>query len=171
LHRNQKDPYVADSFGSMTPNRVAALVSLLVERCPVSVGFHGHDNMGMALLNSVAAMNAGATWIDSTVAGMGRGAGNTATEELCMLLDAQGNARFDTLLERHFSALKERYGWGASVLYRVAAQRRLHPMYVQELPTGEGLDASARADMLRAIPSDRASTFDRGVLEAVVHAR
>ena len=162
--------YLADSFGSMTPGRVTALVRALGARCSRPIGFHSHDNMGLALVNSLAAIAAGASWIDSTVAGMGRGAGNTATEELCLLLDGDVNPGFDRLLERHFAALKERYGWGRNVLYRIAGQRRLHPMYVQALGMTPALGADALARVVRAIPDNRASAFDPVVLEGALNA-
>ncbi|HET9642293.1 MAG TPA: hypothetical protein VFP68_02805 [Burkholderiaceae bacterium] len=163
--------YLADSFGSMQPGRVTALVSDLLAATRAPVGFHAHNNMGMALLNSVAAIHAGATWIDSTVAGMGRGAGNTATEELCTLLNGQAPAAMNELLIHHFSALKQQYGWGESILYRIAAQRQLHPMYVQALPTDASRDMPWLARLVQAIPQDRAASFDRRVLEAVLHER
>lgn len=162
--------YVADSFGSMRPSRVAHLVSGLRSAGVAAVGFHSHNNMGMALLNSVAAMDAGAAWIDCTVAGMGRGAGNAATEELCTLLDPERQTVLNDLLVKHFSALKQQYGWGENVLYRLAAQRQLHPMYVQSLASEAAGDVEKLADLVYAIPMDKAASFDRGVLEAVRNA-
>lgn len=162
--------YLADSFGSMRPARVAHLVSGLRSSGVARVGFHSHDNMGMALLNSVAAMQAGATWIDCTMAGMGRGAGNTATEELCALLDPERPVVLNDVLLRHFSALKQQYGWGASILYRLAAQRQLHPMYVQSIAADMPCDVEKLADVVHAIPQEKAASFDRRVLEAVLNA-
>lgn len=162
--------YLADSFGSMRPARVAQLVSALCSAGAARVGFHSHDNMGMALLNSVAAMQSGATWIDCTVAGMGRGAGNTATEELCALLDPARPAALDDVLLRHFPALKQQYGWGASILYRLAAQRQLHPMYVQSLAADTPSDVEKLAGVVHAIPPEKAASFDRRVLEDVLNA-
>jgi len=161
--------YLADSFGSMNPIGVTHLVSLLRSFDAASVGFHSHDNMGMALLNSVAAMNAGATWIDCTVAGMGRGAGNTATEELCTLLEPERQTVLNDLLVKHFSALKQRYSWGESILYRLAAQRQIHPMYVQSLAARAAYDVEKLADLVRAIPGDKAASFDHHVLETVLN--
>jgi len=158
--------YVADSFGSMTPGRVTELVERLRAAMDAPVGFHAHDNQGLALLNAMAAIDAGATWIDATVAGMGRGAGNVATEQLCTLLATGQDDVFDALLARHFSTLKVRHGWGGNVLYRIAAQRRLHPMYVQALPQR---DMGELADVVRSIPSKSAGAFDRQVLEEVLH--
>ena len=46
------------------------------------MGIHAHDNLGLALKNSISAYKNGANWIDSTILGMGRGPGNVKTEEL-----------------------------------------------------------------------------------------
>jgi 4-hydroxy 2-oxovalerate aldolase len=73
--------YVVDSYGAMLPADVHRYVSAVNQRFPV-VGFHGHDNLGMANINSITAWSAGATLVDSTLNGIGRGAGNAASESL-----------------------------------------------------------------------------------------
>ena len=72
--------YLADSNGSMTPDRVEQLVSTIRNICDCQIGFHAHDNIGLAMSNSIAALNAGATFMDSSLRGMGKGAGNLKLE-------------------------------------------------------------------------------------------
>jgi len=83
--------YVVDSAGAMLPHdaaqRVAALRSALTRS---SVGFHGHNNLGLGVGNTLAALEAGADWVDGTLRGLGAGAGNTATELLAAVLDRMG---------------------------------------------------------------------------------
>jgi 4-hydroxy-2-oxovalerate aldolase len=76
--------YVTDSAGALTPDATAARVTALREAVPadVDVGFHGHQNLGLAIGNSLAAAHAGATWIDGCTFGLGAGAGNAPTELL-----------------------------------------------------------------------------------------
>jgi 4-hydroxy-2-oxovalerate aldolase len=76
--------YVTDSAGALVPAATAARVRALREALPdeVAVGFHGHQNMSLGVGNSLAAIEAGATWIDGCVCGMGAGAGNAPTEVL-----------------------------------------------------------------------------------------
>lgn len=74
--------YVTDSAGSMLPEDVAARVRGLRKalKKTTEVGFHGHHNLAMGVANSIAAVEAGASRIDGSAAGLGAGAGNTPTE-------------------------------------------------------------------------------------------
>jgi 4-hydroxy-2-oxovalerate aldolase len=76
--------YVTDSAGALLPDGAAARVAALRVALPesVEVGFHGHQNLGLAVANSLAAQQAGAVWIDGCTFGMGAGAGNAPTELL-----------------------------------------------------------------------------------------
>jgi 4-hydroxy-2-oxovalerate aldolase len=76
--------YVTDSAGALVPDQAAARVAALRDGLPaeVEVGFHGHQNMSLGIGNSLAAIGAGATWIDGCTCGMGAGAGNAPTELL-----------------------------------------------------------------------------------------
>lgn len=84
--------YATDSAGYMLPDEVTAKIGLLRSELPanVEIGFHGHHNMGMAIANSLAAIEAGASRIDGSVAGLGAGAGNTPLEVFCAVLDRMG---------------------------------------------------------------------------------
>jgi 4-hydroxy-2-oxovalerate/4-hydroxy-2-oxohexanoate aldolase len=84
--------YATDSAGYMLPDDVTARIGLLRAELPkeIEIGFHGHHNMGMAIANSLAAIEAGASRIDGSVAGLGAGAGNTPLEVLCAVLDRMG---------------------------------------------------------------------------------
>ncbi|MET4162735.1 4-hydroxy-2-oxovalerate/4-hydroxy-2-oxohexanoate aldolase [Marinobacterium sp. MBR-111] len=84
--------YATDSAGYMLPDDVTARIGLLRAELPkeIEIGFHGHHNMGMAIANSLAAIEAGASRIDGSVAGLGAGAGNTPLEVFCAVLDRMG---------------------------------------------------------------------------------
>ncbi|MEU9303162.1 hypothetical protein [Streptomyces sp. NPDC048269] len=86
--------YVVDSYGSMLPSDVRRYVTVAKQSFPV-VGFHGHDNLGMANANTIAAVEAGATIVDGTLNGIGRGAGNAETESLAGILSLTGGDVYD----------------------------------------------------------------------------
>jgi 4-hydroxy-2-oxovalerate/4-hydroxy-2-oxohexanoate aldolase len=84
--------YATDSAGYMLPDDVTAHIGLLRTELPsnVEIGFHGHHNLGMGIANSLAAIEAGASRIDGSVAGLGAGAGNTPLEVFCAVLERMG---------------------------------------------------------------------------------
>lgn len=72
--------YVVDSAGCMTPDQVEKTTEVIRKRSNISLGFHGHDNLGFALANSLKAAELGYDYIDCSLQGMGRSSGNTSTE-------------------------------------------------------------------------------------------
>ena len=84
--------YCTDSAGYMLPTEVSEKIGLLRSELPsdIEIGFHGHHNMGMAIANSLAAVEAGAKRIDGSVAGLGAGAGNTPLEVFVAVLERMG---------------------------------------------------------------------------------
>ena len=81
---------IMDSAGAYFPDDVTQRIKTLVDGLSIPVGFHGHNNLGMAVINSVAAVNAGATIIDGSIRGFGAGAGNTQLEVLVAVLERLG---------------------------------------------------------------------------------
>lgn len=82
--------YVVDSAGALLPDGAAARVRALKESLKVQVGFHAHNNLGLGVGNTLAAVEAGADQVDGTLRGLGAGAGNTATELIAATLDKLG---------------------------------------------------------------------------------
>ncbi len=84
--------YCTDSAGYMLPEEVKEKIGLLRSELPadVEIGFHGHHNLGMGIANSITAIEAGASRIDGSVAGLGAGAGNTPLEVFVAVLNRMG---------------------------------------------------------------------------------
>jgi len=80
----------ADSAGSLVPDEVRARVDALKSAISLPIGFHAHNNMSMAVANSLVAVEAGADYVDGTCRGLGAGAGNAQIEVLCALLKREG---------------------------------------------------------------------------------
>lgn len=81
---------IMDSAGWYLPEDVTTRISALVSGLGIAVGFHAHNNLGMAVANSLAAAAAGATILDGTARGFGAGAGNTQLEVLVAVLEKLG---------------------------------------------------------------------------------
>jgi 4-hydroxy 2-oxovalerate aldolase len=85
--------YIVDSAGALVPAsaaaRVAALRAALDAR--TEVGFHAHNNLGCGVGNALAAVEAGATWLDGSLRGLGAGAGNAQLEVLAAALERSGH--------------------------------------------------------------------------------
>lgn len=79
--------YLADSNGSLSPADVTDLVTVTRPVAGSAVGLHAHNNLGLALTNAIGAVAAGATWMDSSIQGMGKGAGNLISEQWMAHLD------------------------------------------------------------------------------------
>lgn len=82
--------YVVDSAGALLPHQVRERIRALKQHVGVEIGFHGHNNLSLAMANTLAAIEEGATRIDGSVRCLGAGAGNTQTEVLIAVLDRLG---------------------------------------------------------------------------------
>jgi len=82
--------YIVDSAGAMLPGEAGAKVEAFKENLGTQVGFHAHNNLGVAIGNSLAALEAGADQLDGSLRGLGAGAGNAPTELLAAVLDKMG---------------------------------------------------------------------------------
>ena len=78
--------YCADSAGAMVPSQVEQRISMLKHHIKLPIGFHAHNNLGLAIGNSLAAIQCGAEYIDATLKGLGAGAGNAPHEVLSTVL-------------------------------------------------------------------------------------
>ena len=83
---------VTDSAGALLQEGVRQRVAALRATVKNWRGFHGHNNLSLAVANSVAAIEEGACWIDACTCGLGAGSGNTPTEVLAAVLDKMGYA-------------------------------------------------------------------------------
>lgn len=82
--------YVVDSAGALLPHQVKERISVLRQSLNIHIGFHAHNNLSLAMANSLVAIEEGATRIDGSVRCLGAGAGNTQTEALVAVLDRLG---------------------------------------------------------------------------------
>lgn len=91
-----------DSAGASTPEMVKKTIGVLVDNLYINVGFHPHNNMGLAIANAYIAAQQGASIIDGTLRGFGAGAGNVQLEALSALLIKEG---YDINLDQFYRML------------------------------------------------------------------
>lgn len=129
--------YFADSLGNMLPEDVRDICHALKKGWSGPLGIHTHNNKNLALINSITAVQNGVTWCDGTVAGMGRGAGNAATESIILEFNRFGQhagvANMIQPVVEDFTVQQKQYGWGSNLYYHYAANNDIHPTFVQAL--------------------------------------
>ena len=129
--------YLVDSFGSFYPEQIRRLTEQYMEICTKygkKMGIHAHNNQQLAFANTLEAMNRGdgATYLDATVNGLGRGAGNCHLE---MLLGFLRNPKYKTIpmlrfIENYILPLREQgLVWGYDVPYLLTGQLNAHPSF------------------------------------------
>lgn len=130
---------MVDSYGGVTPADVSLTYAEIKKHTKVPVGFHGHNNLQLGLINTVTAMQIGADFVDATVLGMGRGAGNLNLELLFTYLNAHNglNVDFNVLgdVVATFTPLMEKYRWGTNLPYMIAGANKIPQKEVMEWVT------------------------------------
>jgi len=164
--------YFADSLGSMLPDDVRRVITLLRSNWSGQLGVHAHDNSGLALANTLTAFNSGATWLDGTVLGMGRGAGNTRSELLLghvsrFKQEIPSTIALEKLMHEYFQPLLDRGGWGPNVHYVRAASLGIHPSFVQELLSNNSYSAPEIAEAITELGSLQATKFKPEMLKGI----
>jgi len=81
---------IMDSTGTYLPRDVEGRIKALKDNLSIRIGFHGHNNLGLAIANSLVAVQCGADVIDACIRGFGAGAGNTQLEALIPVMEQYG---------------------------------------------------------------------------------
>lgn len=125
--------YLVDSYGSLYPENAAELARLYlkaVEGTNKQIGFHGHNNQGIAFGNTVETLSYGVSYLDATAMGMGRGAGNCQME---LLLGFLKNPKYNLyhilpFIEDFMLPLKAQgIVWGYDLQYMLTGLLNRHP--------------------------------------------
>lgn len=162
--------YLADSLGGMTHDTVNYAFQAISEGWKGPMGFHGHNNKGLALDNTLEAVDMGVEWIDSTIMGMGRGPGNTETEYMLNELNKR-NFEFELepiyeLAMSYFYDLKKECNWGPSLPYYLSAEYNIHPTYIQSMINKYTITTVLKA--INYLKNKKANSFNQKLfLEAI----
>lgn len=157
--------YFADSFGNLNPKKTKELCKVFNKHWGNDFGVHMHNNKGKALINSLCAIKNGAKYVDSTILGMGRGAGNTKTEEILkyFINKFQENSLNKSIYTK-FQKLKKLYNWGPSKLYSYAAEKNIHPTYVQNIISDERYNIQEKNLVIKNLSNQNVRRFDPELL-------
>lgn len=127
---------MVDSFGSVSPKDVTEIYRSVKKELSCKIGFHGHNNLEMGLINSLTAIENGVDCVDATILGMGRGAGNLKTELLLTYLNKHHNYALDFNVLGDvitaFSDLLKQYEWGTNLPYMISGANSLPQKEVME---------------------------------------
>ena len=162
--------YFADSLGNLEPHNIIHIANLIKRNWKKDIGFHAHDNMSRALINGVAAFENGINWIDSTVTGMGRGAGNIQTEFALMQFTKNLNKNSDIslllkLIEKRFAPMKNKYKWGTNPYYFLAGQHKIHPTFIQSMLNDLKLEPTEMLSAIDNLKEGEGKNFNRNLIE------
>lgn len=115
--------YIVDSAGCMLPHNITAYIEATRRKSKdIQLGFHGHNNLGMAVANSLACVEKGVSYIDCSFQGLGRSLGNTSTEMFVMSLKKlYGDSAVDIDIPRLLE-------YGYVVLQNISNQKVQNPL-------------------------------------------
>ncbi len=122
--------YLVDSFGAFYSEDIDLLSKKYFERLPgKTIGIHGHNNQQLAFANTISAIISGVNYLDATLYGIGRGAGNCPLELLISFLK---NPKFKVrplieVIERHILPWREKIDWGYFIPYMITGVLNQHP--------------------------------------------
>lgn len=124
--------YLVDSFGSFYTEQIRELTEkyiIIAEESGKKVGIHTHNNQQMAYANTIESMILGTSYLDATISGLGRGAGNCPLE---LLLGFLKNPKFQIVpllkfIEKYIVPLREEMHWGYDIPYMLTGQLNEHP--------------------------------------------
>ena len=169
--------YIVDSFGTMYKKDLLRLFYLIDHNLDpaVAIGFHSHNNLQLAFSNAqeLLTLHTKRTiLIDSSVFGMGRGAGNLCSELITRYINdnIENTYKIEPLLEiidEQLFPILARNTWGYSVPYYLAAVNNCHPNYAAFLLNKQTLTIPVINRLLTGIPMHKRAVFDRDLITAV----
>lgn len=166
--------YMVDTLGSMYPGQVTRQFHLIHENMDpaIRLGFHGHNNLQLAFSNAQVLLGIQAKRqliLDSSVYGMGRGAGNLPTELITRYINQNIQSRYNVgmvmdIYDEYIAPLRREYQWGYSMAYHLAASHACHPNYAAYLINKQTLTMQDMESILRAIPQGQRVEFDKALV-------
>ncbi len=170
---------IVDTTGAMSKKDTLALYYLIENNLNKNIAlcFHSHNNLQLSFSNAQILMeqNTNRTIIiDSTVFGMGRGAGNLCTELLVKYINDNHNGNYELIpilkiIDEQIAKIFAVSPWGYSVPYYIAASMHCHPNYAKYLIDKQTVPVELITQILNKIPQDKRGTYDVNIVEELYY--
>lgn len=167
--------YIVDSFGTMRKSDVLRIFYLMDNNLDkkIKIGFHSHNNLQLSFSNAqeLILMNSEREMIiDSSVLGIGRGAGNLCTELLTQYINENIENRYDLIpileiMDEHIMPIYAAHPWGYSAPYYIAAINSCHPNYATWLMGMQTLCIKDISAIIKGIPVEKRHLFDKELID------
>ncbi len=163
--------YIVDTYGLMKKEDVLHYFNLIDRELKkdVIIGFHSHNNLQLSFSNAQELLKADTErkiLIDSSVFGMGRGAGNLCTELIANYVNEMyRSSKYDLLpimetVDEYIAPLFKKYSWGYTVPYYIAAINKSHPNYATYLVDKQTIGVNAINTIIKSIPEEKKRNYD-----------
>ena len=168
---------ITDTTGSMSEKEALTIFESINKNLSpdISLCFHSHNNLQLSFANALAIIKACKDRnliIDSTVFGMGRGAGNLCTELIMQYLNDNFNKNYNILpilkiIDTQISPIYPQKPWGYSIPYFLSAINHCHPNYAKILAEKNDLPLDTIDMILKKIPEENKSIFDKELINKI----
>lgn len=168
---------IVDTFGAMYEDDLARIFAMLDKRLDNSIklGFHAHDNQQLAFALSstfveLAEKSGRDAIADSSLCGMGRGAGNTTTELMASWLNRKRHKNYDMneildAIDMYMTGFAEKYSWGYSTPYFIAGLYQCHVNNIAYLQKNHRANARDMSNIIASLTQDERRAYDYELLE------
>lgn len=166
--------YLVDTLGSMYKDDLLHMYRMVDKNLAdgIRLGFHSHNNLQLAFSNAQELIGANRyrdLIVDSSVFGMGRGAGNLCTELIAHYLNANEGAHYDVLplleiVDEHLADITLSPAWGYKVPYFLAAVKDCHPNYADDLINRQTITIKSTALLLDRIPQEERTLYNKKLI-------
>lgn len=163
--------YIVDTLGTITGMELMRLFQLADNNLAkdIKIGFHSHNNLQLAFANAqelIRAFTDREIILDASVLGMGRGAGNLCTELIAEYMNEILKADYDVtalleIVDNYLIGIKEKYSWGYTIPYYIAAVHKCHPNYAIYLMNRQTLNVKDIERIIVRIPKKKRELYDK----------
>lgn len=177
-HINVMKPYafyLVDTLGTMYKNDILRLFYLVNNNLDedIAIGYHSHNNLQLAFSNAQELTEIHTNRLiilDSSVFGMGRGAGNLATELITRFINDNIEYKFDVLplieiVDEYLGNIFTNNSWGYSVPYYVSSTNSCHPNYASYLMDKQTLSVKSINTILQKLPMETKHLYNKNLIE------